>query len=102
MRKITRQINRILALILAGLLATSSTALAEKPPWAGGQGKGGKPEQQDQQQSHEVGKGGSADQRHGDAGRTNVYFNDNHRNVVHDYYAEQYRSGRCPPGLAKK
>lgn len=102
MLKITKQINRILALILAGLLATSTTALAEKPAWAGDHGKGGKPEQQGKHQSQEGGAGGPSAQRHGDAGKTSVYFNDNHRNVVHDYYAEQYRAGKCPPGLAKK
>jgi Ni/Co efflux regulator RcnB len=102
MLKTTKQINRILALSLAGLLATSSTALAEKPSWAGDQGKGGKHEQQDKHQSHEGGDDGYSGQHHGDDGKTSVYFNDNHRNVVHDYYAEQYRSGKCPPGLAKK
>lgn len=31
-----------------------------------------------------------------------AYFNENHRVAVHDYYGEQFRRGRCPPGLAKK
>ncbi len=100
MQKITRPVNRFLALIIAGLLAAPSTALAEKPSWDGDKGKGVKHEQQDKHQSHEGRDDGS--QRHGDDGRATVYFNDNHRNVVHDYYAEQYRSGKCPPGLAKK
>jgi Ni/Co efflux regulator RcnB len=31
------------------------------------------------------------------------YFNDEHRNHVRQYYAQQYDHGkRCPPGLAKK
>lgn len=30
------------------------------------------------------------------------YFADNHRTIVHDYYYDQYRGRRCPPGLAKK
>jgi hypothetical protein len=30
------------------------------------------------------------------------HFGDRHRTVAHDYYSEQFRSGRCPPGLAKK
>jgi Ni/Co efflux regulator RcnB len=35
--------------------------------------------------------------------RQGQYFNDNHRQQVHGYYAEHYggRKG-CPPGLAKK
>lgn len=31
-----------------------------------------------------------------------VHFQDNQRTVVREYYVEQYRTGRCPPGLAKK
>lgn len=30
------------------------------------------------------------------------FFNDDHRHVIRDYYGEEYRGGRCPPGLAKK
>lgn len=30
------------------------------------------------------------------------YFDDRRREAVHDYYHEQFRSGHCPPGLAKK
>ena len=102
MQKLTRPINRFLALIIAGLLAAPGTALAEKPSWAGDKGKSGKHEQQDKHQSQEGRDDGYAGQHHGDDGRANVYFNDNHRYVIHDYYAEQYRSGKCPPGLAKK
>lgn len=30
------------------------------------------------------------------------YFVDDHRTYVHNYYYDQYRGRRCPPGLAKK
>ena len=29
-------------------------------------------------------------------------FEDRHRVVINEYYVTEYRSGRCPPGLAKK
>jgi Ni/Co efflux regulator RcnB len=29
-------------------------------------------------------------------------FGDHHRTLVREYYSEHYRSGRCPPGLARK
>jgi Ni/Co efflux regulator RcnB len=29
-------------------------------------------------------------------------FEDRHRTIVQDFYAGEYRSGHCPPGLAKK
>jgi len=102
MQKFSKPVNRFLALIIAGVLATPSIAQAEKPSWAGDKGKSGKHEQQDKRQGQEGRDDGYAGQRHGDDGRTKAYFNDNHRNVIHDYYAEQYRSGKCPPGLAKK
>ena len=31
-----------------------------------------------------------------------VYFGDRHRTYTHDYYQEEFQSGHCPPGLAKK
>ncbi len=31
-----------------------------------------------------------------------VYFGDSQRTVVRDYYGKPGRSGKCPPGLAKK
>ena len=34
--------------------------------------------------------------------RAGAYFTDRHREVVRSYYDERYRSGSCPPGLAKK
>ncbi len=30
------------------------------------------------------------------------YFNDGQRRHVHQWYGDQYRTGHCPPGLAKK
>jgi len=57
-------------------------ALADPPPWAGG-GKG-------------KGKGHDRD------AQSERYFQDQHAVSVHDYYGEQFRSGSCPPGLAKK
>ena len=34
--------------------------------------------------------------------RQGEYFGDQHRAIVQNYYHEQSRTGRCPPGLAKK
>ncbi|MGZ4957685.1 MAG: hypothetical protein ACXV7J_00410 [Methylomonas sp.] len=34
--------------------------------------------------------------------RPEPYFNDQHRAAIHQYYVDEYRSGHCPPGLAKK
>lgn len=90
-----QRIRTIHTLIFAfASILASGTALAEKPDWAGGD-KSGKQEQKNRQE-------------HGDApndkGRMNVsiHFGEQQRTVVQDYFAGQFRAGRCPPGLAKK
>jgi Ni/Co efflux regulator RcnB len=74
----SRILNAPLALALAGALALAAApALAEKPEWAGeGKGKG--------------------------KGKQKKHFDDDNRVRVHDYYADEFRRGHCPPGLAKK
>lgn len=70
-------------------MLVSSAAFADPPPWAGG-GKG-------------KGKGhasqGEREARQDHAAR---HFVEDQRIVVHDYYGEEFRRGKCPPGLAKK
>lgn len=41
------------------------------------------------------------DYRNG-APRAGAYFSERQREVVRSYYGERYRSGSCPPGLARK
>ncbi len=99
-----------IALSAAALI--SMPALAEKPSWAGG-GKNEMHERGNGADGHSSGdRYGDADRRHvardGDRDRrsgsvtVNAYFGDRERRVVRDYYADQFRGGNCPPGLAKK
>ena len=44
--------------------------------------------------------GGYRDNKRGE--RVGVYFGDQHRTYVHEYYQEEFHSGHCPPGLAMK
>ncbi len=83
------KIISVVALVIGGILA-AGPATADKPSWAGS-GKGGKNEQKE-------------DRRDGDkdSGGKGSHFEDRQRVIVRDYYGEQSRSGRCPPGLAKK
>ncbi len=107
--------GRALGFLVAGLLATAGV-MAEKPEWAGG-GRHGKPEQNDiqnlqSQRSPNKADGRSNPVREGRHGpsprggkpvvRVGGHFDDAQRTAVRNYYSEQYRSGRCPPGLAKK
>ncbi|MFN0161734.1 MAG: hypothetical protein ACKVQQ_10930 [Burkholderiales bacterium] len=82
-----------LALVVGGILA-AGPALADKPAWAGG-GKGGREDRNDRREEPRSDRGAPA--------RVNRdHFEDRHRVLVRDYYGEQFRGGRCPPGLAKK
>lgn len=45
---------------------------------------------------------GESYDRSGHDGEKQRYFNDGQRVYIQDYFANQYRSGHCPPGLEKK
>lgn len=94
MKTITLNMKCALSLAVAGILA-AGPVLADKPA---GAGKGGKNEHSDQRNEQ---KGEKRDEA-GHAGGQRSNFEDQHRVMVREYYAEQTRSGRCPPGLAKK
>lgn len=92
------------AFVIAGILATAP-AIADKPSWAGG-GKGEKSEHREQSEDRKSGHRDGDHRSQRDSAeatvRVNEYFGYGHRLIVHDYYSEQFRAGRCPPGLAKK
>jgi len=78
-------------LILATL--ASPTVMAEKH---------GHKEHQNKHQHAERHDGRPHDTERDEPVERQHYFNDQHRGIVRDYYTEEYRSGHCPPGLAKK
>jgi len=100
----------VLVFVLTGIVAVGPV-LAEKPPWAGG-GKGNPPpkpgEPPEKYDREAPGKDGPhADRKApppapGGPGQGHRYFSDHQRIVIHDYYAGQYKKGKCPPGLARK
>ena len=117
--------NLAACLCLMGGLALSSPAFAGKPDGAGhgngnGQGQqhggpdrggrdndgpGGRPDGGDRGGDRGAYKGGDRGgdrDHHGGDVRVGMYFGDQQRTIVHDYYGEQFRGGHCPPGLAKK
>lgn len=87
--------SRLCALALAALFASGS-ALADKPEWAGG-GKNDRHERKDQRDGRDDDR---RNDRRGDS--VEFHFRDDNRRLVNDYYGQQFRSGHCPPGLAKK
>lgn len=88
--------TRLIIIVVA--IITAGPAIADKPSWAGS-GKQDKHRQNERQ-------GKSYDKSHHDRDKTNFsgdrYFIDRHRTFIHDYYVNEYQTGRCPPGLAKK
>ena len=109
MTRIAMKTNYALAFAVAGMLA-AGPALAEKPSSAGG-GKGAKSEQRDhaQHQGDDVqhnkivqSKGRPSRNDAVPATSVHEHFGDRHRTLAHEYYGEQARNGRCPPGLARK
>lgn len=87
------------------LSLAAAPALADKPAWAGG-GKNGDAGYDDHGKGNKNGKKGGHDSHHGGGGDVNIsigaYFGGTQRQAVHDYYGSQFKSGKCPPGLAKK
>ncbi len=99
---------------------------ADKPDWAGGGGE--KPEKhENDRRGNQVRRNeargnddrrgndersGDRDGRRGDdryvrehdreRPRDSVRFDDRDRTVIREYYTREFRSGHCPPGLAKK
>ena len=109
--------------LIAITLFAAGSAMADKP----GKGDGGKPDkhqqkgqykqkkqhqqkeksqQKEQRQYRDDRQGGYGERSYHDSDRPKYsggwYFGDQHRTAIRDYYDNQYRSGRCPPGLAKK
>lgn len=97
MSQLKTLITTTLILVAVAILTTGSV-IADKPSWAGG-GKQEKHKQNEPQRK-------SYDESHFDSDQANFsgdrYFIDRHRTAIHDYYVNEYQSGRCPPGLAKK
>ncbi|MBE0622016.1 MAG: RcnB family protein [Burkholderiales bacterium] len=90
-----------LALVVGGILA-AGPVIAEKPSWAG-DGKGGKNERMDRRDEQKGERRDDDVKSHRDSpAARRGHFEERHREIVREYYTEQFRRGRCPPGLAKK
>ena len=96
---------KLALIVIAGILA-AGPALADKPAWAGKETKGGKDVRKhnhgEQQAERRDEDGKSRHDKKGSSDGNRGHFNEQHRTIVREYYVEQSRGGRCPPGLAKK
>lgn len=86
-------------LVTAGALA-AIPAFAD-PPDGKGKGRERGEERRGGDRDDDGDRGRKKHKKHKESKRGD-HFKDEHRHVVREYYSEQYRAGRCPPGLAKK
>jgi Ni/Co efflux regulator RcnB len=102
MKPIALKMQCALALVIGGILA-AGPVMADKPSWAGA-GKGGKDQRMDQrdEQKGERRDDEAKSRRDSPSAEKRGHFEARHRVAVREYYDEQFRGGRCPPGLAKK
>ena len=93
---------RLAALALGALLA-STFAFADKGEKGEKHGHGKKHDYYDDDRRHEYRREDYPryDNRRDDIS-IQLYFGNNDRRIVNEYYAPEFRSGHCPPGLAKK
>ena len=80
-----------IAIIIGVTAAAGMPALAKKPEAAGNSGT--------QQSSQANSASSNADHESADS---RVYFNEDRRAVIRNYYSKSQKPGNCPPGLAKK
>ncbi len=93
MKPIDLKLKCVLALVVAGTLAAGPVR-ADKPGRAGG-GRDERVERRDDD-------GRARHDRDRRSSGKHDHFDTRHRQYVHEYYAEEFRRGHCPPGLAKK
>ena len=102
MKRIPLQTNYMLAFVFAGILA-AGPAIADKPSRDDSDGdKHGQKNKQENRKAEQRGGDDKSRDRAESRVMRGEHFDDHRRVVVRDYYREQFRSGRCPPGLAKK
>jgi Ni/Co efflux regulator RcnB len=86
--------------VIVAILATGP-ALADKPSW-GSHDKTDKHQRREKQHHDNSYDDRSFHSRDAEDFNERHYFDDRHRTIIRDYYTEQFRTSRCPPGLAKK
>lgn len=103
MRRFILRISFMLALVFAAT-ATVAPALAEKPSGVGIKTaeKHKKKDMSEKQKGKKSRDQGVSSEGSGVSVIASEYFGEQTRMSVHKYYADQFRGGHCPPGLAKK
>lgn len=86
--------NHLFIFALIALFAATPAA-ADRPE----DGQGNQHERKHEKKSNERHAERRDDNRH-ESNKT--HFDDTNRRIVNEYYGKKFRTGKCPPGLAKK
>lgn len=81
--------------VFALIALFASTPAAADRPSQGENGHGSKHEKKSEDRHKD-----RQENSHRESGK--AHFDDTNRRIVNDYYGAKFRSGKCPPGLAKK
>ena len=103
MRRFILLVSVALALVFSAVFV-ASPALADKPSKAGGK-KAEKDSEKETQGKQKQGKGhdrGVSGEEDWHGVKPSQHFSEESRIYIHKYYGDKFRSGGCPPGLAKK
>lgn len=104
MKKFNMPFRGFLIGLFALSMAVVRPAMAEKPAHAGGGAHKYQPKQHEKHEDH----GREREERHSrqqdfpEQYRRQGGFQEHQRAAIHEYYANEFRAGHCPPGLAKK
>lgn len=101
MKLIAMKKKYTLGFVFAGILV-AGPAIADDPSRGGDGDRHGRKDQHENRKNEYRGGGERSRDHGGPKPGRGAYFNDQHRTFAHEYYRERFRSGRCPPGLAKK
>jgi hypothetical protein len=103
MRRFLLLVSLAFGLAFSGVFVVSP-ALANRAAKSDGkgaeeQGEKGKKGKQKEGKGREP---GASDEKGGPGVKASQHFSEESRISIHEYYGDKFRSGRCPPGLAKK
>lgn len=90
--------KRALTVLLIAAMLAAGPVMADKPDGR----SAGKQRNSADERRVDKDKGSASRNKDRQVAGRQAYFEDRQRVILREYYEDQFRSGRCPPGLAKK
>ncbi len=112
MARVNKKTQVIPVMVTALILMVGQALLVNTAAAQGGRGdrgdrgergdRGDQGERRDHGDNRNGRSSDEGDRSRRDHGSNREHFGDNHRTYAREYYSQQYRNGRCPPGLARR